>query len=67
MTAYLGGVEVKTVRQGRRWIREHWAYLIINADMGAVGEMGNDILDEIWSDECRMIAQKLRGKTRRDR
>jgi hypothetical protein len=50
----------KTKHEARRWIRLHWAYLIDHADMGAVGELENDALDAVWSDECRKIANRLR-------
>lgn len=50
-------------RDARRWIREHWAYLIAHADMGAVGEMEIPALDSEWSDECLRIATRLRGKS----
>jgi len=46
-------------REARRWIRQHWADLIRGADMGGVGDMNNDFLDEVWEDECRRISERL--------
>ena len=53
--------EPKNKREARKWVREHWAYLIQHADMGAVGDIGNDHIDEIWSDECERIHKRLTG------
>ena len=51
--------EPKNKREARRWIRAHWADLIDYSDMGAVGDLGNDHIDAVWSDECRKIAKRL--------
>lgn len=51
--------EPTSKREARRWVRAHWADLISNADMGAVGDMENDHLDAVWGDECRRIAVRL--------
>lgn len=55
--------EPQNKREARAWIREHWATLIGQADMGAVADMANDHLDAVWSDECRKIADRLTPST----
>lgn len=50
-------------REARQWIRRHWAEVIDLSDMGAVAEMGNRHLDEVWGDECEKIARRLRQGT----
>lgn len=47
-------------REARQWIREHWADLIAYSDMGGVADLDNRNLDDVWSDECAKIAQRLR-------
>jgi hypothetical protein len=56
--------EPKNIHEARQWVREHWAYLIDHADMGAVADIGNDHLDAVWSDECKKIAARLRKGAR---
>jgi hypothetical protein len=54
-----------TKRAARKWIRAHWADLISHADMGGVGDLGNDALDAVWSDECARIARRLMADAQR--
>jgi uncharacterized protein YbdZ (MbtH family) len=49
----------KNKREARQWVRTHWADLIYMADMGGVGDLCNDHLDAVWSDECQKIAARL--------
>jgi hypothetical protein len=46
-------------REARKWVREHWAALIRAADMGAVADLESDMIDDVWSDECQRIAERL--------
>lgn len=50
-----------TKREARRWIRQHWAYIINNADMGGVADLDNQYLNDVWSDECKKISHRLAG------
>lgn len=51
----------KTKREARQWVRSHWAAMINYADMGGVADLGSDLIEEIWEDECAKIAGRLRG------
>ncbi|MGQ2942955.1 MAG: hypothetical protein ACT6Q7_03020 [Blastomonas fulva] len=46
-------------REARRWVRAHWADMVRNSDMGAVADLDNEHLEEVWDDECRKIADRL--------
>lgn len=46
-------------REARSWVRQHWADMISNSDMGAIGDMENDFIDDVYQDECRKIAERL--------
>lgn len=52
--------EPKNRREARKWIRLHWAELIGRACMGAVADIGNDHLEDVWEDECDKIAKRLK-------
>ncbi len=52
--------EPQNRREARRWLNLYWAQIIAHADMGGVADMQNDFLDDVWGDQCRKIAQRLR-------
>ena len=51
--------EPKNKREARRWVREHWADMVRQSDMGAVADLGNDHIDAVWGEECERIANRL--------
>jgi len=52
-----------TKTEARKWVREHFAYYIEASDPpDDAAEEGNELIGEVWGDECRKIARKIRGK-----
>lgn len=48
-----------TRREARRYVREHWATLIEQADLQFTAPEG---VEEIWGDECEKTATRIRGR-----
>lgn len=45
--------------QARRWVRSHWRGFISNADMPDQPEARDPIIEKVWGDECRKIAERI--------
>lgn len=52
------GESVKTRRQARKWVRNHWARFAASADLPDDPDMPS-LAMEVWDDECQRIAHRL--------
>lgn len=50
-----------TKREARKWVREHFASYIENADMGLDGDEVNELICEVFDDESQKIANRIRN------
>ena len=50
-----------TKREARKWVREHFASYIENADMGLDGDEVNELICEVFTDESQKIANRIRN------